>query len=212
MSEMIGGEKMIPLSFTRFINFTSLDPHKRAQYVKKLKYDDDYHFGKDYYGPVRNGIVSFHKRNRDSSYLDEIVIKAKESRKPNYLFVIDQYKDFLDKNKNLEWYTPPEKQFVYNDLLININPELGLKIKGKPTLVKLFFTDDGVEKKLTSGKAQLIFRLMKIALDESIEDDKYAIMNMKTGKLINQSKKENEFIDLNLETHLESFLHIWRNI
>lgn len=201
----------IEISLTRFISFTALNPDKRVQFVRDLKYEGPYEFKNDFWGPFRQGIVTFHKHNKPESYLDELVRKASPKRKDLYKLAVEKYKEFVAKNGRGEYFESLSRHYHYKNLHINVNPEFGLIIKKKPHLVKLYCTEDGVDKKLDSGKAKLIYNIMHKALDAELggRDLKFSIMNVRAGTLNRETKRESDFLETNLKVHLDTFIQIW---
>lgn len=130
----------IRLSFTQFIKYTALNPNKRMHHVYNIKHKD-YKDMYDYWAIARNGIVRFHKNNSPLSYLDDLVLRAPVEHRPNYRIAINNYKKFLKRNKNIEWFSTDKKYFFFENLAISVGADMGLKLNGVPHFIKLFFTE-----------------------------------------------------------------------
>ncbi|AIG27463.1 hypothetical protein EGH10_20750 [Brevibacillus laterosporus] len=205
----------IKISFTQFMKYSFLNPNKRLQQVKEWKYtnyDDESKY--DYWKRLKLGIVKFHKEGLELSFLDQIPSSVPIDHRDNYRFAVNNYKKFLKRNPKAEWFKTQKKYYHYENLHINVGPELGLRIKGVPHFIKLYCTDDGgLTQKLDRGKADLMLHLMKLAIPEQLtEDSVLALINIKNDARIMRYNSNNEYLDGNLVLNMKSFIDAWNMV
>ncbi|WP_191561599.1 hypothetical protein [Metabacillus idriensis] len=201
------------ISLTDFVDFSIRNGTSRLTKLKEIKSRKDYHPGLDYWKGMRDGLENFHKNKRNIDFLSSIVDESHPSKKVNYQQVIDRYKSFLGR-KNIEWFTPSKDKWIYNNLNITVNPELGLVINDVPHLIKIYFKENPSQPNtlLDKRKLETIFFLMEDTLNHNYEQEiNYSVLNAKTGKLITKNKS---FINIReiLESDALAFNHLWENI
>lgn len=199
---------MINISLTDFIDFVSKAGTTKFTKVKTIKNRGDYETYKDFWRPLRNGIVEYHERKLKLNHLDQILNNLTDKKKIKlYPELIKKYKSFLGRKK-IEWFEPPFKEWKYNDLRVSLNPELGLDINDKLYAIKLYFKAD----KLTQPKANLILLLLNEKLKKKeYKDVVFAILDVPNKKLFENDKLDKTHIPL-LEGEALSFINIWNSL
>lgn len=207
MSKKTNNEK-IQISLTDFIEFVSKVGTTKFTKVKEIKNREPYHPNKDFWKALRDGIVNIHKNNLNKNKLDEIVTNLKDENKINlYPNVIKQYKSFLGRKK-IEWIEPPVFDWVYSDMKVKLNPEIGLFIDDKPYIIKLYFKAEPLSK----SKIDLIILMMnKYLKSGDFKDANFAVLDVCKKRLYEGSKLDDNHISL-LEGECLSFLRIWNSI
>ncbi|MUK87433.1 hypothetical protein GMD78_03335 [Ornithinibacillus sp. L9] len=201
----------IKVSLTDFVDFSIRNGASRMTKIKEIRGRDVYHPSRDYWKDLRDGLVSFHEKNLDKKYLNRIIERAPESKKTNYKTVIDNYNSFLGRRK-IEWFTPQSKDWHFQDVIIRVNPELGLFINDVPHIIKIYFKEDP-SKPITSldkRKLESIFFLMETSLNGYHPGINYSVFNAKRGKLVTKNRSVESIKEI-LESDALAFKHLWEN-
>jgi hypothetical protein len=149
--------------------------------VKQLKNRPDYKPAADYYKVLRDKIKEIHEDNLDKSKMYQSLEGIKnENKVEHFKTIIEGYRKWWGK-KTFIWFNPPAAIYSKHGVNISINPELGLKIKGKPHLVKLYFKANP----LLKNKIDIITHLMSISLlDQSPANTVMSVLDVRQSKLI----------------------------
>lgn len=172
---------MPEISLTEFVDFVIKSGTPKLTEVKRIKKQHlaGYHPTRDYWCKMRDGIVEMHQQAQENSALDEIVHGAMDTNKKNtYPLMAKAYKKFLGR-KSVEWFNPARNNWKHDNLLVRVNPELGLKIDGEPYLIKLYFKDQ----KLTSDRIAIINQMMLEMLSSKARGAKIALLDVRHSKL-----------------------------
>ena len=83
--------------------------------------------------------------------------------------------------KGAEWFEPAYAVWRHGKLGLRVNPELGLKIKGVPHLIKLYFKQESLAK----TRIDIITHLMAVACGEQApEGCVMGVLDIRQSKLI----------------------------
>lgn len=200
----------IKVSLTEFMNFVNKSGASKVTVVQKAKNrrDEEYAHYKDYWIKLREKIKSVHKSDGSHDNLKELLSEVNQDKVDNYKLAINGYCSFW-KKKKIEWVEPPRKTWTVGDIKIEVNPELGLVLKDKVFVIKLFTTaNDSMDKR----HADLILTLMENELRSKVEAEViFAVLDVKRGKLF-----ENKNLDPSLKGLLNgearSFETIWKSL
>jgi|WetSurMetagenome_2_1015567.scaffolds.fasta_scaffold353827_1 hypothetical protein len=198
---------MINISLTDFIDYVSKIGASKFTKVNQIFSREEYNPAFDFWKPLREGIIDSHRNNRDKSELDEILNDLTDKKKINrYPALIDNYKSFLGRKKT-EWFEPPFKEWQINDLIIRVNPELGLEINGKLYVIKLYFKSE----MLSQNKADLILLLMNNKLKKGdFKEATFAVLDVERKKMFEKTKLDKTHLPL-LEGEALGFINIWNS-
>lgn len=198
----------IEISLTDFIEFIIKSGTPKLTLVKQIKNRPDYHPTLDYWKSLRDNLEDFHKEDKDKKELDKIVHSITDKSKvKNYSELIGAYKGFLGRKK-IEWFEPPHKQWKNNDLLIRLNPELGLNINGNKYVIKLYFKSESI----TRSRVDLILTLLKKELHSKDSDFNIALLDIRSKKLYTDDKIDEDLLVPLLIGEAVSFETIWKRI
>lgn len=174
----------IQISLTDFVDYISKSGSPKMTLVRQLKAREDYHPVKDYYRILRDGLEEFHIDGKDKRELDKLVEGLNDkSKQKNYEELILAYKGFLGKKK-ITWFAPPFKHWKNNDLMIRLNPELGLEINGQKHIIKLYFKSDPISR----NRVDLILTLLSNELKTKKSDFKIGLLDIRAKKLYTDDK------------------------
>ncbi|KYG80121.1 hypothetical protein EV198_3683 [Roseivirga ehrenbergii] len=199
-------EKII-ISATDLVDFSQRRGVTKVTKVKNVFEREPYSPEKDFYFRLRRKLISNLKGAKGAEDLLTFIENESDARKkPHFLAIVKGYIKFL-KKKNVSWLVPNHADWNYkNELIIKVNPELGLLIGEEKYLVKLHFKDS----KINSSEAQYILRLMEMSLCNGLyKGYKCALLDLRKGSFHAVNTKS-IMLDELLEAEAESFLKIWK--
>ncbi len=198
----------IPISLSDFIDFVSKVGTTKFTKVKEIKNRDDYHPAFDFWKPLREKIIDIHHFNKNKNLIDEVLNDLTDKNKINlYPNVITNYKSFLGRKKT-EWIAPPSFDWISGELMIKINPEIGLFINDKPYIIELYFKSEPLSK----SKIDLIILLLNSCLKNGeYSEANFAVLDVCRKKLHDSSNLNSTHLSL-LEGEAYSFTRIWNTI
>lgn len=124
-----------------FIDFVLTSGTGKLGIVKQLKQGRDERFS-DFYRPVRETVADMHRRGGDVSALDALLVSLVDPRERRvFPKVVRGYQRFLEKHR-VQWFEPPFRSRPLDPITVDVNPELGLLINGRPHAIKLYFRGD----------------------------------------------------------------------
>jgi hypothetical protein len=203
-------KELIKVSLTEFINYVNKSGSAKATVVltAKSRREEDYQHYKDYWLPLRNKIKEVHKNHGAQSDLRELVDSVAEDKQQNYNEAINGYCRFWGR-KDIEWQTPPRKTWSIGNVRVELNPELGIKIKDKTLFIKLFINSGN---SMDKRHADLILALMETELRDKVRDDAiFAILDVKRGKLFEYCNTDRTLYAL-LKAEARGFEELWYEI
>ena len=194
---------MPEISLTDFVDFVVKVGSPKLTKVREIKNRGEYSPALDFWKRLREGIIGFH---RDSTPLD-ITLSGITDRKKlrRYPAAIAGYRKFARGNDRA-WFEPPVKKWIQAGLEVRVNPELGLRINGCDTIIKLYFKDEA----LTKSRLAVVFELMREAFHPSLGSATLAIMDVANGRLIQSGPPSN--LGPLLIGEATSFVTIWNSI
>lgn len=198
----------IEISLTDFVEFVIKSGSPKLTIVKQIKNRTVYHPSKDYWKKLRDKIQETHSEAKDKDDLDKVIVDITDNSKlRNYKEAILAYKKFLGKKK-IKWFNPPFKQWKNSELMIRLNPELGLIINNEKYVVKLYFKAEPI----TKNRIEIILSLLKSELKNKKENFKFALLDIRTIKLHTDEKIDINVLQPLLIGEAISFETIWKAI
>jgi hypothetical protein len=204
-------KETIKISLTEFMNFVNKSGSAKATVVSQAKHnrEEEYAHWKDYWLPLRNKIKDVHKKKGNHDDLKKVITEVSKDKKENYTLSIDGYCSFW-KKRTIEWIEPPKKTWVLGDIRIELNPELGLVIKDKIFIIKLFTAaNNSIDKR----HADLILHLMEKELRDKVGDNEviFGVLDVKRGKLFENKIRDTSLFPL-LKGEVKSFESQWKDL
>lgn len=204
----------IEISLTDFVDFVNKMGVAKQNHVKAIKERPKYEPYRDFYKSIRTAIINLHKKKQSKDVLDKVLEDLMDEKKIKcYPQIVAGYKKFLGK-KQLEWIKPPKKDWKIGNIIITVNPEIGLEEKKKDGtsafyIVKLYFKDNALNK----AQADQILTLMEMQLRSKIDEPeiKFAILDVRRNKF--HVKKDHDLKELPLlQGEAHSFAIIWDSL
>ncbi|MDC0741288.1 hypothetical protein [Polyangium mundeleinium] len=169
---------MDKVSLTYFVDFVLKSGTPKLTGVREYKERKD-ELSTDFYRPIREAIVEMHKLGLPASTLAEVArAQDDEKRQKHYPLVIAGYRSFLAEGP-MNFFEPPRAGLSLGALEIDVNPELGLVLSGKPHLIKLYFRSEP----LTPRRTAVILALLSRGLCEGHPEYVPAVLDVRNGKL-----------------------------
>lgn len=197
------------ISLTEFVDFIVKTGTPRMTHVNALRKRPPYSPATDYYKGLREAIIEFHAGgSKDPTILDKAVANHvsshKGSRCPDRL---NTYRKFLGR-KNVEWFEPPKREWRFEELVVRMNPELGLSWNGASTVIKMYWK----EAKLTKRQVELILYMMHTVLGPLSPDNaQMAILDIPSANLIRTSAPTVNLMPL-VRAEARALLELWRGL
>ena len=180
---------MIEISLTQFVDFTIRTGTTRVTKVRELKSRGNQYDPKiDFWRILRESIIE-HCRSNSKERLEirEVLKKVLSDKKiKNFPLRIEGYNKFRSKKK-ISWFEPPRAEWEHSGVNVRVNPELGLNINGRRTIVKLYFKNDPLSKSRVEITRLLLATALKSDLDEEID---FAVLDVPRGKIYNSPKPD----------------------
>lgn len=196
------------ISLTDFVDFVALTGGRKLSKVREIKERGAYHPKTDYYKGIREAIIALHSTNGGIEGIGNVVRGITDnSKKKNYQSIFSGYSKFLGR-KNLEYFDPPRKEWSHNELNITLNPELGLIIKDKPHVIKLYFKKSKIEKEKVNS---IICFLETELLQRCDESHLFTVLDVPSSKLHYKDKRGRDFMPL-IYGEAESFAAMWKRV
>ena len=130
----------------------------------------------DYYKRFRDAVRDLHQKDHAKNDLIGIIGSLPKSKAENYQRMVEGYKKFLGR-KDIKWFKPTRASWNHQDIVIPINPELGLEWNGIKYLIKLYLKSD----KPSKDRLSSILALMKHTLPS--KKYKHAVLDVRNSKI-----------------------------
>jgi hypothetical protein len=198
---------MPKISLTNFVDVVSKSGATKATKVASIKNRKPYSPATDFYKGLREGIVEVVESGEDKNRINDAVRMAIPKRKAHYREAADGFTKWMGR-KEVEWFQPPKSEYGKGEIVVNVNPEIGARINGKPHLIKLYFKAD----KLPKNHALVSTHLMQSCLENDCpEGTVMAVLDVKRGKLIEYTSPSDK-LDAALRGELAYIESLWEDV
>ncbi|APR80142.1 Hypothetical protein A7982_05489 [Minicystis rosea] len=192
------------VSLTYFVDFVLKVGTPKLAGVKEFK-EHRYDHLTDFYKPLREAVVDMHEKGRPDRSLDDFLGTLTDERKRRiFPGLVEGYRKFLGASPK-KWFTPPHTTMPIGDLEININPELGFEIDGRPTLIKTYFRGEPLAQK----RVNIVLGLISAALAPTRPGTQFAMLDVKNARLYPMKASPNPRLPLLLRGEAASFSTIY---
>lgn len=193
------------LSFTDLVDIASTTGTPRITKVKNIKNRPEYSPAFDFYLPFRKHVIDIHKHSYERAQISQIIGELGDQKKVNnYPGLVDGYKRWWGK-KQLVWFDPPNATYTMHEVVVRINPELGLYVNGNKFIIKLYLKSD----QLSKSKVDMLLYLMTMSLSGLSEPStQMGILDVRQGKLYS-SISENPYLQAAIEAEMAYIASIW---
>jgi hypothetical protein len=195
---------MDKVSLTYFVDFVLRSGTPKITGVREYKTRKD-ELSSDFYRPIREGILTMHRRGACESMLDEVLAgQTEEKRRRIYPHVAAGYRKFLASGDR-RWFAPPSGEIQLGPLAVNLNPEVGFVIGRKPHLIKLYFRQEP----LSSKRSSIVLALLSAGLGRAYPEHVFATLDVQRGKLHTTDSPPNPRLEVLLRGEAASFSTIY---
>lgn len=194
------------VSMTIFMDFIVASGTKKISCIHRAKeqYKRGYHPSRDFYKPLREGIVQMHQRGEPLTALDEVLQGLTDPKKAtSYPKCIAGY-DKCISGKSVAWIACRPKTWKAASLEVKVNPELGLTIDGVTHVVKLYFKVDP----LNQAAVEPMLRLIDLSVPGEPKGATAAVIDVQRGRLLTHRGPKRD-IDALLAAEASSFAMLW---
>jgi hypothetical protein len=196
--------KDIEISLTTFVDFLLTAGTTKITRVRDAReqYSPTYDPRKDFWRKLRQGIISMHQRAATPSTLSKVLDGLQDPRKLRlYPTCIAGYQRWMAK-RMFTWTGTSNAFWQYQGLTVNVNPELGIRIKEQEHRVKLYFK----EEPLTKSRVQTMLHLLRLVAPANIPI--MGILDVPRGRFYPLDEPA-AGIDALLKGEAQSFTSLW---
>ncbi|MBS1705305.1 MAG: hypothetical protein JST40_05485 [Armatimonadetes bacterium] len=197
------------ISLTEFVDFIVKTGTSRMTHVNSLRKRGPYSPATDYYKGLREAIVEFHAAgSSDGTILEKAVSVHVSTHKGSKCPArLEAYRRFLGR-KRVVRFAPPKSEWRFDELVVRLNPELGLNWNGTSTVIKLYWK----ETQLTKRQVEMILYMMHAVLGPLVEDGtQMAILDIPSANLITSPFPSANLMPL-LRSEARAFVELWRGL
>jgi hypothetical protein len=191
---------------TTYVDFLMRTGLSRLRVVKEARrqYEEGYAQGRDFYRPIREGIVTMHRANGVIDQLWQIVEDAPPAKSDSYKAAVKGYERWM-RGKGIVWTNRPKPyRWTHGDLAILVNPELLMNVDGDPYRVKLYFKSH----KVTQAGANLVIHLHESA---GLAGENVAVLDVRNARLFTKTRTGSDYETV-LRSEALSFAAMWHAV
>lgn len=199
---------MSEIGYDSFADYILKKEKYKKNFVRGIKKREPYSPKTDYYLQLRVKLKQICKKHYSLNKLDEMLSKLTNSNKKNgYPILIAKIKEFLAP-KNYTWVEPSKEVIQYGDLVLRVNPELGLKIGNTIYFIKLYLK----KTKITIEKINILKKIMQEAYSEIDENINVAIFDVRGGNFYSIPINQNMELPYDLRKEASSWCKAWEEL
>lgn len=199
---------MIKIPIATFIEFVHSAGIKRVSLVKEAKHGR-YSPATDFYRPLRDAIVDFHKAgSKDARPLQSVAAQQSDPKKSSgYPTLITAYLRFARKHDWTWAGTPPKPIWTQESLSVSVSPEILVNHRGTPHLVKLWLRRDPLDR----HKVASVLLMLRQCVEELDAPLECALLDVRRGKL-HLAKAEKPEVDVLLRGEARAFQTMYASV
>jgi hypothetical protein len=199
------------ISLTDFVDFTLKAGPAKVTKVREIKHRDDYEPAVDFWKPLREGIVDLTRTGKvDKRSLDALIDAQTHGTKQRlYPAAAKGFLKFLGR-RPWQWMVPLKGTWTAGRLTVKVNPEIALRIAGRPTVIKLYFKSQ--ELKRPNVQASIGVMVDELGSGASAETQ-FGILDVKAGKLLTWDGRWSPIdTQILIRGEAQSFVAIWDSV
>ncbi len=169
------GER-VPLSV--FVDYVLATGVRRLDVARRYK-EGRHRSGVDFYGPLRAAIADMHQRGLGPvEVFGSLAVRCGNRQHECYKPLAAGYRKFLD-SAPMTWFQPPHTALPIGDLEVDIRPDSGFNVAGKPFLLAYHFGSAP----MTKARAEMTLALLTAALGPTRPGTVFAVLDVGRAKL-----------------------------
>jgi hypothetical protein len=187
------------LDFAKFVGATT--PSARIDAVRRSK--DPYQPAHDFYKGIREAIVLGHANDDLAVRLQEAIRRANARRRPSYEESAAGYLRFT-RRRTFDWLEKPRSfRWDEGDLRVRVNPEIRALLRGRATVLKLWFSAKPIP---TQGRRAMLHLLRHAYRHEDV-----AVFAVQRGEILRPGVPIPQ-AEAFLGSEADAFLGAWRRL
>lgn len=198
----------ISIGLTQFIDFSIKQSVSRVNFIKQVKYQDDYKPAFDFWKQLRDSIKTMHENDYPISYLSDLPERVTPKRREKYITAIKHYTKFIQSHK-IETFNVGQSFWSFDNLIVRSSPELGLRVDNAPYLIKLYFKGDS--EKIIIRNTKIALTLMATSINSLSLSYPPAILDVSKPRLLPLNKVDKS-LKLALEADAHNLIYLWNNL
>lgn len=195
----------INIGLTQFIDFSIKQSISRVNFLKQVKYQDDYQPAFDFWKQLRDSIKTMHENDYPITYLHDLPDRVTPKRREKYITAIKNYSKFINSYK-IESFDVGQSFWSFDKLVVRATPELGLKIDNIPYLIKLYFKGDS--EKIIIRNTKIALTLMATSTNSLHLKYQPAILDVSKPRILPLNKVDKS-LKLALEADAHNLIYLW---
>lgn len=200
----------IRIAFDSFIDFTLKPDSLKPGFIRSLQ-AEAFPCRPEYWKPVREAIAGVVCGGKSSKLLYGVIDQAPRECRINYSRAVSGFDRFIAGSLDAASFVPPQALWRQDELIVSVNPEIGIVINGVPYIIKLFFKEysDTREVRMTKERAMVSVQMMTDAF-EQVSPSRYrmSLLNVATGQLL--TPRTNGDIKVALGCSAATFVTLWK--
>lgn len=199
---------MPEVSLTDFVDFASKSGTSRMTAVRTIKQRPEYHPKRDYYRELREFLQDLHQGNASPDDFANVLAELKDTSKTKHFQdAFSGHKKFIGRRK-LDYFEPSHWKWNHSELIVRVNPELGLLIDNVPHIIKLYFKADP----LSRQKTDVITHMMEVSLRKKAPKGAImGVLDLRRGKLYAPTVPISG-LDVLLASEAAAFMQLWKGL
>lgn len=170
---------MPQLSLTDFVDIALRAGTPKLTKVREIKNRPRYEPSTDFWRALRLRIIEAHEQGHGPGHLSKSMVALTDRKKKTaYPPLVEAYKKWWGR-KEYEWFKPPTEMWTSGPVSVSVNPEIGLRVDERETVIKLYFKAD----KLTKNRLDVILYLMQETLGAEAPGATMGVMDVRHSKL-----------------------------
>ncbi|MDR3588180.1 MAG: hypothetical protein P4N41_00795 [Negativicutes bacterium] len=200
----------IRISFDWFIDFTLKPDSLKPGLIRSFQ-SGAFPFRPEYWKPVRDVITEVACGGKPVKLLYSVIDKAPKECRINYSRAVSGFDRFFAGACDAACFVPPKAFWLRDELIVSVNPEIGLVINGVPHIIKLYFKEytDTREVRMNKDRAMISAQMMADAFDR-VSSNRYrmSLLNVATGQLLTPGTGSD--IKVALDCCAATFTTMWK--
>jgi hypothetical protein len=200
----------IRISFDSFIDFTLKPDSLKPSLIRSLQ-SEVLPSRPDYWKPVRDAVTDVVCVGKPIKQLFSVIDQAPSECRINFSRAVSGFDRFFAGAGDAVCFAPPKAIWVRDELIVSVNPEIGMVINGIPCIIKLYFKEyaDTREVRMNKERAMVSIQMMADAFENvSASRCRMALLNVATGQLL--TPRTDGDIKVALACSADTFTAMWK--
>jgi len=202
----------IRITFESFIDFTLKPDSLKPSFIRSLQ-SGAFPLRPDTWEPVREVITEVVCGGEPIKRLYSVINQAPNECRINYSRAVSGFDRFFAGAGDSTGFVPPKAFWVRDELVVSVNPEIGIVINGIPYVIKLYLKEytDTREVRMNKERAMISIQMMADAFEPIYgKRCRMSLLNVATGQLL--TPRTNDDIKVALSCSADTFITMWKTL